>query len=345
MALVEIVSACATHQAVADSLFDTAAAWARARARQLDARLHRQPRVPAPTMARACACCSEGAADVRHPGRRDARGRRLPAWGPFELTDMIGHDVNFAVSQSVWNAYYNDPRFQPSLVQQELVEAGFIGRKSGRGFYDYRAGAERPQPRTEAAAAVPAAIAICGASPLALALADRLQAAGVAFTRAASTDGRIAEANGAVLFQTDGRSATQRAAETGIANLLLVDLALDYAKATRLALAVARPGRARRRRRHRPAAGRRLCGCRCCATCRAWRVMRTVAMLANEAADAVNQGVCDAAGGRCGDAPGPQLPARAAGLGRRASGLPHDPHGAAQPRPASTARTATASRR
>jgi 3-hydroxyacyl-CoA dehydrogenase len=71
--------------------------------------------------------------------------------GPFELMDMIGHDVNFAVTNSVWRAFYNDQRFLPSLIQQELVDAGFFGKKTGRGFYDYREGAVKPEAQTEAA--------------------------------------------------------------------------------------------------------------------------------------------------------------------------------------------------
>lgn len=57
--------------------------------------------------------------------------------GPFELTDMIGHDVNYIVTETVWTQFYYDQRFKPMLCQKRLFEAGFYGKKSGRGFYDY----------------------------------------------------------------------------------------------------------------------------------------------------------------------------------------------------------------
>jgi 3-hydroxybutyryl-CoA dehydrogenase len=57
--------------------------------------------------------------------------------GPFELMDLIGIDVNYAVTQSVWNAFYNDSRFAPHAIQREMVESGKLGKKSGEGFYTY----------------------------------------------------------------------------------------------------------------------------------------------------------------------------------------------------------------
>jgi 3-hydroxybutyryl-CoA dehydrogenase len=61
------------------------------------------------------------------------------AMGPFELIDLIGMDINYAVTQSVYQAYFQEPRFQPHPIQRQMVEAGHLGRKSGRGFYTYDA--------------------------------------------------------------------------------------------------------------------------------------------------------------------------------------------------------------
>ncbi len=66
--------------------------------------------------------------------------------GPFTLMDYIGNDVNYAVTESVFAAFYYDPRFKPSFTQKRHAEAGFLGRKSGRGYYDYAENAVHPAP-------------------------------------------------------------------------------------------------------------------------------------------------------------------------------------------------------
>jgi 3-hydroxybutyryl-CoA dehydrogenase len=71
--------------------------------------------------------------------------------GPFELMDFIGNDVNYAVTRSVFEAFFYDPRYRPSITQRRLVESRFLGRKSGRGYYDYRDSAVRPEPSQDAA--------------------------------------------------------------------------------------------------------------------------------------------------------------------------------------------------
>lgn len=72
---------------------------------------------------------------------RDAGGF---AMGPLQLTDLIGHDVNYAVTESIFQAFGYDPRFQTSFEQLELVQAGHLGRKTGRGFYHYHKAAPLP---------------------------------------------------------------------------------------------------------------------------------------------------------------------------------------------------------
>ncbi|WP_256435913.1 3-hydroxyacyl-CoA dehydrogenase PaaH [Dechloromonas sp. TW-R-39-2] len=291
MALVEIVSGLATDKAVADTLFASAAAWGKTPVHAKSTPGFIVNRVARPYYAEALRLAQEGAADYATIDAccREAGGFRM---GPFELMDMIGHDVNFAVTNSVWRAFYNDQRFLPSLIQQELVDAGFFGKKTGRGFYDYRDGASHPAAQTEAAQVPAGMIVICGESIAAEALADRLTHSGLSFSRAPDSDGRIAEIGRAVIYVTDGRSATQRAAESGVDNTVLIDLALDYDKATRLAMAAAE--------QCEPSAIAAATGLLQAAGFAISRfldipglaVMRTVAMLANEAADAVNQGVC-----------------------------------------------------
>ena len=64
--------------------------------------------------------------------------------GPFELMGLIGNDINFTVTRTVWEAFFYDPRYKPSFTQQRQVESGRLGRKSGRGYYSYVDGASEP---------------------------------------------------------------------------------------------------------------------------------------------------------------------------------------------------------
>ena len=78
---------------------------------------------------------------------RELGGFRM---GPFELMDFIGNDINFAVTQSVYEGFFFDPRYRPALTQRRLVEAGLLGRKREHGYYDYHVGATRPEPTRDA---------------------------------------------------------------------------------------------------------------------------------------------------------------------------------------------------
>lgn len=69
--------------------------------------------------------------------------------GPFTLMDYIGNDINYVVTQTVFTAFYYDPRYKPSFTQKRLAEAGYWGRKRGRGYYDYREGAQNPTPKED----------------------------------------------------------------------------------------------------------------------------------------------------------------------------------------------------
>jgi 3-hydroxybutyryl-CoA dehydrogenase len=92
-------------------------------------------RVARPYYGEALRLLGENAAD---PATIDALLKSLGfKMGPFELMDLIGLDVNLAVTQSVYNAYFQDPRYRPHPIQQRMVEAGLLGRKTTRGFYAY----------------------------------------------------------------------------------------------------------------------------------------------------------------------------------------------------------------
>jgi 3-hydroxybutyryl-CoA dehydrogenase len=239
MQLVEVVSGLVTDTAVAECIAATAAAWGKQPVRATSSPGFIVNRCARPFYGEALRLLAEGAADAATLDAilRDAGGFRM---GAFELMDLIGNDVNFAVTRTVWEACYYDPRYAPSVLQAERVAAGHFGRKCGRGFFAYGEGAVRPEPVTLATRPAPRRIVVRGDAGLVAPLVARIAGAGIAVERAdaldAFADGAL-EVGDAVFALSDGRTATARAAATRTPNLVHVDLALDYAACARVALA------------------------------------------------------------------------------------------------------------
>lgn len=192
MALVEVVRGLATDPTVAETVHATASRWGKKPVYATSTPGFIVNRVARPFYAESLRLLQEQAADA---ATLDALMREAGQFrmGAFELTDLIGHDVNYAVTCSVFNAYYQDPRFLPSLIQQELVAAGRLGRKSGQGFYRYGEDDERPQPQTEAMRESRASTVIVeGDLGPAGALTERLRAAGPHGDRAGRARARSA---------------------------------------------------------------------------------------------------------------------------------------------------------
>ena len=292
MPLVEVITGAATSKFAVDTIHATATEWGKTPVFAKSSPGFIVNRVARPFYAENLRVLGEGGASCAtiDAVMREAGGFRM---GPFELMDLIGHDVNYAVTRSVFEAFYGDPRFTPSLIQRELVDAGFLGRKSGRGFYVYGEEAPAIAASTLRQEAIPENILIHSGSPLSEVLVNRLTQSGVPFERAdAHSDYRIAECTGCVLYPCDGRSATARAQTNGVNGTVLVDLTLNAANASRLAITAADQSSASA---SVAAAGLLQAGGYVVSRLQdipGMIVLRTMAMLANEAADAVNQGVC-----------------------------------------------------
>ena len=146
MPLVEVVPWEGTLGAVRDSCTALMTAWGKTAVICTDTPGFIVNRVARPFYGEALRLAEEGIADYATIdwAMRELGGFRM---GPFELMDFIGNDVNFAVTQSVYAGMFYEPRYKPSLTQQRLVAAGMFGRKTGRGYYDYRDGAVAPEPK------------------------------------------------------------------------------------------------------------------------------------------------------------------------------------------------------
>jgi 3-hydroxybutyryl-CoA dehydrogenase len=291
MALVEVVRGLASAPETVAVATATAEAWGKTAVEVRSTPGFIVNRVARPFYGEALRALAERAADVATIDAlmREAGGFLM---GPFELIDLIGLDVNLAVSRQIHEAYHHDPRYTPSLIQRELVQAGRLGRKAGRGFYDYAEGAPAHLPQTAPPAPPPKTILVEGELGIAEALLPRFKASGIAIDRR-SGEGliRIGQLR---LVRTDGRGATAWSYMLD-RPVAAFDLALDYGSCKRLAIAPADQTSAQELQ---PAIGLlQAAGIEVSVLddLPGLLVMRTVCMLANEAAEAVQAGVASAA--------------------------------------------------
>jgi 3-hydroxybutyryl-CoA dehydrogenase len=149
MPLVEIIPATQTDEKIPVVLKDLMTAWKKVPVLAKDWPGFIVNRVARPYYSEALRIFDEGLASQPEI---DAAMRMVGfKMGPFELMDLIGHDVNYTVTESVFSAFYFDPRFKPSITQKKLVEAKWLGKKTGRGFYSYPEGCPAIELATEKA--------------------------------------------------------------------------------------------------------------------------------------------------------------------------------------------------
>ena len=145
MKLVEVIPAIQTSEAVLEKSIQTIKDWTKVVAVAKDTPGFIVNRVARPFYGEALRIYEEGLADfatIDH-SLKTLGGFRM---GPFELMDFIGNDVNYTVTETVFTAFYFDPRYKPSFTQKRFAEAGYLGRKSGKGYYDYAEGAIKLTP-------------------------------------------------------------------------------------------------------------------------------------------------------------------------------------------------------
>ncbi len=145
MPLVEVVPWAGTFPALADAALALMTAWGKTAVQCADTPGFIVNRIARSFYGEAIRIAEEGTANYATIdwAMRTIGGFRM---GPFELMDFIGNDVNFTVTRAIYEGFFFEPRYRPSLTQQRLVAAGHLGRKTERGYYDYRDGAAAPEP-------------------------------------------------------------------------------------------------------------------------------------------------------------------------------------------------------
>lgn len=294
MKLVEVISGLATENSIIDVLTDLASSWGKVAVRATSSPGFIVNRVARPFYGEGLRVLEEAQISpaVIDYVMRSAGGFRM---GPLELTDLIGQDINYSVTESVFNAYFNDPKFTPSLSQKELVNAGWLGRKSGRGFYNYSSDEQAEPDFDHIRFGGHFQIQEVVESELMAGLVERVRNSNISIPNLTqSEEGLIRFSLGAELVVTNGQTTLERNQGLDQPVIVQMDYAFDYLNTEALSISV-HPDLSEeawievyaffdflgiRSRRVKDLPG--------------LLVMRTVAMLVNEACDALHLGVSTA---------------------------------------------------
>ena len=296
MRLVEVVSGLQTDAVVAQAIEALSVVWGKVPVHARSTPGFIVNRIARPYYAETLALLQEQAATPQSlDACLKAAGFRM---GPCELMDLIGHDTNFADTNSVFEANFGDKRYVPSLVQRELVDGGLLGRKSGRGFYTYPEGAPALPATVHEAPMAMGPVTVHGDGEIADRLEQLVIQGRLSGDAAPSRQRQSAwvglDIGGARLVLTDGRTAGDIAAREGIADVAVFDRPLLWPTVPGGALAYAVAPQAGAGWREQAPAWLAALGFAPVplADAPGLVVARTIAMLINEAADAVLQGVC-----------------------------------------------------
>jgi 3-hydroxybutyryl-CoA dehydrogenase len=181
MALVEVPAGAATEPDVAATVAATATAWGKTPVHCASTPGFVANRVARPFYGEAMSVLEEGGADCATIDAVLTEAAGFPM-GPFTLADLVGNDVNLAVGRSVWEQTFGDPRYAPFVAQQQMVDAGWLGRKSGRGWYAYD-GSQSPAPHTADPRPAPDRVTYHGGFVACYGLLDRIADTGVGVER------------------------------------------------------------------------------------------------------------------------------------------------------------------
>lgn len=237
MKLVEIIYGLQSDKKLIDDVHSLISSWGKKAVYVKSSPGFIVNRIARPFYAEALRIYEEGVSDFATIDESVRSGGKF-RMGPFELMDLIGNDTNYSVTQSTFDSYYQDPRFKPSLTQQEFSQAGLLGRKSGAGFYQYNKGKQQNREKVSKVIASNnkiSEIIVYGSLGVADELLPLFQKVGIKVMQVEG-DGYI-EFNGIQLFLANGKMASEVSRQLQEKNIVQFDINIDYTLTSSITIA------------------------------------------------------------------------------------------------------------